>query len=84
MKEIERSSDVLDQASELTDFLTEAAVNERRALAAPESHRRFDGLHCVEEDCGVEIPEARLKHGKVRCVDCQEIIEKQHKTDRRI
>ena len=50
----------------------------RRALgkSGPESHPDFDGVHCVEPDCEIEIPTARLALGKVRCVDCQELLEK--------
>ncbi|MFN9030129.1 MAG: TraR/DksA C4-type zinc finger protein [Betaproteobacteria bacterium] len=39
-----------------------------------EEHPDFDGKHCV--DCEIEIPEARLAMGKVRCVDCQSLREK--------
>lgn len=39
-----------------------------------ETHPDFDGKHCV--DCEIEIPEARLALGKVRCVDCQSLKEK--------
>lgn len=67
----DKSADILDQAAGLTEFITERAVKQRRALAAPETHPDFDGKHCVEEDCGVEIPGERLALGRVRCVDCQ-------------
>lgn len=39
----------------------------------PEVHPDFDGIHCVE--CGVVIPEGRIKLKKIRCVDCQEEID---------
>jgi hypothetical protein len=66
-----KNPDILDQAAAVTDFLTEHAVDAQRALAAPEQHPRFDGKHCVEDDCGIELPSARLALGRVRCVDCQ-------------
>lgn len=40
---------------------------------APQSHPDFDGKHCIS--CGEAIPSARLAIGKIRCVDCQSIIE---------
>lgn len=72
----EKNADVLDQAAVVTDLLTQKLIAERRALAAPESHPDFDGRHCVEEDCGEEIPDERLSLQKVRCVSCQVRIEK--------
>jgi RNA polymerase-binding transcription factor DksA len=39
-----------------------------------ETHPDFDGKHCV--DCEIEIPAARLALHKVRCVDCQTLLEK--------
>lgn len=67
----EKESDVLDQAAKVTDFLTAARVELQRAAARPENHPDFDGLHCVEEECGVEIPGERLEMGRIRCVECQ-------------
>lgn len=67
----EKHADVLDQAAAVTDLLTQKLVEERRALAAPETHPDFDGRHCVEEDCGEPIPDERLSLGKVRCISCQ-------------
>ncbi len=52
------------------------ALNRALGKSGPEKHPDFDGIHCVEEDCGVEIPPGRLLHGKVRCVDCQHALEK--------
>lgn len=69
--------DILDQANAITEFTTERAIAQRRAMAAPESHPKFDGKHCVEEECGVEIPAERLALGKVRCVDCAALLEQQ-------
>ena len=42
-----------------------------------ETNPDFDGLHCI--DCDEKIPAARLKLGKIRCVECQTVLEKQGK-----
>ncbi|MGA1471489.1 MAG: TraR/DksA C4-type zinc finger protein [Burkholderiaceae bacterium] len=34
-------------------------------------------MHCI--DCGESIVAARLKLGKIRCIDCQTILEKQNR-----
>lgn len=76
MTDTGKNPDVLDQAAVVTDFLTTHAVEAARERARPEHHPRFDGTHCVEDDCGIEIPKVRLDLGKVRCVDCQERLER--------
>lgn len=70
-KDRERSSDVLDTGTQLAEEERATREREVRDAARPETHPNFDGKHCVEEDCGEEIPEERLKLGRVRCVDCQ-------------
>lgn len=56
----------------------QAAIHERaRQMARPETHPDFDGEHCL--DCDIEIPEPRLKLGKIRCVDCQQLLEDREK-----
>jgi len=50
------------------------AIRAVRQKVAPETHPDFDGRHCV--DCGDAIPKVRLENGRVRCVTCQEILEK--------
>jgi len=52
---------------------TDAAVKSAVAKARPEYHPDFDGVHCIE--CDEEIPEARLKLQKIRCIHCQSEIE---------
>lgn len=44
-----------------------------RTLNKPETHPEFDGKHCV--DCDTEIPLKRLELHRVRCVDCQSLLE---------
>lgn len=81
---VERHIDPLDQASEATAEMVAGAVEARRLAAAPQQVPNAEGIyphtHCVEEDCGVELPLERLKLGRIRCVDCQEIIEKRAKS----
>lgn len=63
---------------ELADLLAqkqrERGIKSAQQAIKPEKHPHFDGLHCV--DCEVEIPEPRLKMGRVRCVGCQSYIER--------
>ncbi len=72
----DKEPDILDQAAAITDFMIEQAVAQQRQFAAPETHPEFDGKHCVEDHCGAEIPKERLDLKKVRCVDCQLLVEK--------
>ncbi len=55
--------------------LTEQANLIKKALQMnkPETHPDFDGVHCIE--CGIVIPEGRIKLKKMRCVDCQEEVD---------
>lgn len=52
------------------------AAAQQRAQDAQrvETHPGFDGEHCVE--CEEAIPAQRLRMGKVRCVECQTILER--------
>jgi RNA polymerase-binding transcription factor DksA len=68
---MERTADVIDQAGQVEQMFRDEEVRVARALSAPETHPDYDGLHCVEVDCGVEIPIVRRKLFRVRCVDCQ-------------
>ncbi len=74
--------DETDQAQWMQ--LREIADITRRGLAMnkPEHHPDFDGEHCV--DCDDEIPELRLKMQKVRCVDCQQVLEDDLKRQKRL
>lgn len=74
-----KNPDVLDQAQEITDFMREKTVDLIRQHAKPEQHPDFDGKHCVEPDCEVEIPDERLAMGKVRCVPCASRIEQKNR-----
>ncbi len=82
----ERHIDPLDQASANAQDLIEGLVAARRRDAAPQQVPDAEGkykiLECIEEDCGVELPIERLRLGCIRCVDCQERLEKRNKLRR--
>jgi len=72
------SSDLIDEdetnaASVFQMRENMAALEAHRAILRPETHPDFDGSHCV--DCGQAIPKLRLQMERVRCVDCQNIVE---------
>lgn len=68
-----QEADSLDRAAEWTAQMTDASVANLRLKASPEQVQRPDGswphTECV--DCDDEIPEGRLRLGKIRCVYCQ-------------
>jgi len=55
--------------------LSEIASIRKRAeqMNAPERHPDFDGIHCL--DCDEPLVKGRLSLGKIRCVECQRILE---------
>ncbi len=69
-------TDDSDRASAIEAQFNEDALEEARRRIAPETSPDFDGKHCIE--CGEKIPAARLKLGKIRCIDCQS--QKEQKT----
>lgn len=78
MKAIEPIQDPLDFAARLTETLARASEDAIRRLAQPEQVRDADGnwprSSCV--DCDEPIGTDRLEQGRVRCIDCQTILEK--------
>lgn len=73
-------ADELDVAAQLTQQLADAAVADVRRAAAPQQVQCIDGSWPNPEcECGEPIPEARLRLGRIRCVDCQEILERGHR-----
>lgn len=68
-------TDIIDHAAVTTEQFRLAAEKRARDAAKPEFHPSFDGVHCVEDACGVELPDVRIAAGRVRCVDCQRRIE---------
>lgn len=86
-RELDRYTDPVDQASQITDDATNDAVAAIRRAAAPEQVPDENGTyahtHCIEEDCGEELPIERLRLGKVRCVTCQSLRDKRASVYRR-
>lgn len=66
--------DETEFAQHMEQVQTNEAVKNAVAKARPEYHPEFDGVHCIE--CDEEIPQARLKLQKIRCIHCQSEIEK--------
>lgn len=67
-------ADLADLAAPVVEVCQAEAEARARGRSGPESHPDFDGLHCV--GCDVEIPAGRLALHKVRCVDCQQVLER--------
>lgn len=74
----ERSADELDAASELQEQANVDGLARVRA-ALIETHKDFDGIHCVNPDCGEELPPVRIAYKRVRCAPCQAEIERQER-----
>ena len=74
----EFSKCVSDKASQAEDIFTNAALAAQRAKAAPQQVPNPDGTYTITEcvDCDDEIIPERLKMGCIRCVYCQEKLEK--------
>ncbi|MGA0955542.1 MAG: hypothetical protein ACO3SN_07200, partial [Burkholderiaceae bacterium] len=70
-------TDESDRASAIETQFNEDALEQARRKTAPETSPDFDGVHCI--DCGESIVAARLKLGKISCIDCQTILEKQNR-----
>lgn len=60
----------MEQAAEQEQLQRDMAIAQA-SVQRLESDPDFDGLHCIEVECGDEIPLARLQLGKIRCVPCQ-------------
>jgi len=73
--------DEADIASALEMGFIAKALADHKNKVAPEQHPDFDGEHCI--DCDTDIPEVRLKMGKIRCVDCQAELELRNKLNGR-
>ncbi len=70
-------ADDLDRAATLTQQLADAAVEEAQRAAAPQQVQSPDGSWPNPEcECGELIPEARLRLGRIRCFDCQNMLER--------
>ena len=83
---LEACADILDQASNVTLASTANQIAHLSFLAAPEQVRNEDGTWPVTEctSCGNDIEEGRLNLGKVRCLRCQETLEKKRRGNFRV
>ncbi|MCX8013992.1 MAG: hypothetical protein N3A02_06850 [Rectinema sp.] len=70
-------SDEVDRASAAADIFNADALRDVRRNVLPESHPDFDGKHCVV--CGEDIHPVRLAMSRIRCAECQAVIESQKK-----
>lgn len=70
----DKLTDPSDIASREEDYFRVEALRQIRQAAQEQSHPDFDGKTCL--DCANDIPNQRLALGKIRCVDCQELIER--------
>ena len=69
--------DELDRASDIEIASTEEGIRRSLAKLRPQYDSRFDGIHCV--DCGEALPAIRVTNTRVRCVDCQELVDRKGK-----
>lgn len=75
---LEACADILDQASNVTLASTANQIAHYSYLAAPEQIQNEDGTWPVTEctSCGNDIEVGRVALGRVRCLRCQEILER--------
>lgn len=74
-------ADDIDKASELAQLMNDAAVADAMAKNKPEQIQNPDGSWPQSEceDCGEPIGAARQALAKIRCITCQEVLEKKRK-----
>jgi len=78
----ERYTELIDAAQVQQDKTNKAAVEAvQQQEQVDNTDPDFDGKHCV--DGGEVIPKGRLALGKIRCVYCQELLERNRSTYRR-
>lgn len=77
-------SDDIDNANELAQRMNDHAVAQAMANSKPEQVQNADGSWPVTEcdDCGIDIEPGRVALGKVRCIACQEALEKANRWSR--
>lgn len=71
-------ADDLDRAADLTRVLENKALEAVRKASKPQQVQCVDGSwpnpDCV--DCGEPIVVERLRMGRIRCFDCQDLLER--------
>jgi hypothetical protein len=78
----ERTADELEVAEEVREQAVADGLASVRARLI-EKHPDFDGKHCIEPDCGDELPPVRIAYGRIRCTPCQCEVERKEKLGRR-
>jgi RNA polymerase-binding transcription factor DksA len=66
--------DHADIAGETIEVCQKDALARQAAKNAPQFDSRFNGTDCI--DCEEAIPQERLNMSKVRCCECQEVVDK--------
>lgn len=70
--------DVCDQAQDQIEKFNDQSVQRaRKKAAAVEQDPRFDGETCIV--CGIDIPAERIALKKIRCVECQTLLERKRR-----
>lgn len=69
--------DEVDIASALEMGFVAQSISAITEKNKPEKHPNFDGVHCI--DCEESIEKERLALGKIRCFECQNILDKYNK-----
>lgn len=74
-------TDPNEAASELEEAERSAAITNLRSRVRPEQVQDANGNWKTEDciDCGEPIGEGRLKLGKIRCIHCQTLLERQQR-----
>lgn len=74
----DRSADPLDVANDVAQLLADTGLHNVRNKNRAEQVQNEDGTWPITEcvDCGDDMPEGRLKLGRIRCISCQERLEK--------
>jgi ribosomal protein S27E len=76
MSIIEKSADESDMASDMEEAFREKAIEYAQSHIR-QHHPDFDGVNCL--DCEEPMIAFRLTMGRIRCVYCQEIVERREK-----
>lgn len=76
MSLIEKSANENDMASDLEELFREKAIEAAQSNLR-QHHPDFDGANCM--DCSDPITELRLTMGRIRCVYCQEMLERRQR-----
>ena len=76
----EHLTDILDIGTRVAEEHLNDAVSASKRLAAPEQEMDADGNPTVTEcvDCDADLGE-RARLGRIRCIRCQEILERKRR-----